>query len=75
MTSPLDILKKGLKVLRKWVASRKTQLEADLKAGKTISAEEEWLDGAGNLVNEEHVVQVLDNGSDYERGLKRPTRL
>jgi hypothetical protein len=72
MTSPLNILKKGLKALRKRVASRKTQLEADLKAGKTISAEEEeWLDGAGNLVDEEHVVQVLDNGSDYERGLER----
>ena len=52
----------------------KTQLEADLKARKTISAEEEWLDhGARNLVDEERVVaevQVLDNGSDYERGLE-----
>ena len=69
MIKPLDILKKGLTALKKRVASRKTQLEADLKAGKTISAEEEeWLyHGAGNLVDEERVVEVLDNGFDYER--------
>ena len=59
--------------MKKRVSSRKTQLEADLKAGKTISAEEEeWLDhGAGNFVDEERVVEVFDNGSDYERGLER----
>ena len=68
----IDILKKGLKTLQKRVASRKAQLEADLKAGNIISAEdEEWLDGAGNLINEERVVEVLDNESDYERGLEK----
>ena len=71
--SMIDILKKGLKALKKGIASRKTRLEADLKAGKTISAEdEEWLDhGAGNLIDEERVVDFLDNESDYERGLER----
>ena len=60
----IDVLKKGLKTLKKRVASRKTQLEADLKAGNIISAEdEEWLDGAENLVDEERVVEALDNES------------
>ena len=46
----IDVLKKGLKFLKKHVAaSRKEQLEADIKAGNFISAEdEEWLDGVGN---------------------------
>ena len=66
----VDVHKKGLKFLKKRVASRKEQLEADLKAGKSISAEdEEWLDGAGNLIDEERVVEVLDNVSDYKDGL------
>jgi hypothetical protein len=39
--SMIDVLKKGLKFLRKRVASRKEQLEADLKAGNFISAEDE----------------------------------
>ena len=60
----IDVLKKGLKTLKKHVASCKTQLEADLKAGNIISAEEEeWLDGAGNLVDEERVIKALDNES------------
>ena len=41
----IDVLKKGLKTLKKRVASHKTQLEANLKAGNIISADdEEWLD-------------------------------
>ena len=70
-SSMIDV-KKGLKLLKKRVASRKTQLETDLKAGKIISAEdEEWLDGAGNLIDEERVVEILDDESDYERGLEK----
>ena len=49
-TSPsmVDVLKKGLKTLKKRVASRKTQLKANLKAGNIISADdEEWLDASG----------------------------
>lgn len=68
----IDVLKKGLKTLKKRVALRKAQLEADLKAGKIISAEdEEWLDGAGNLIDEECVVERFDNESDYERSLEK----
>ena len=55
----INVLKKGLKLLKKSVASCKYQLKANLKAGNFISAEnEEWLDGAGNLnhlIDEEHV--------------------
>lgn len=36
--SMIDVVKKGLKLLKKRVASRKTQLETDLKAGKYISS-------------------------------------
>ena len=46
-TSPsmIDVLKKGLKTLKKCIASHKTQLKANLKAGNIISADdEEWLD-------------------------------
>ena len=67
----IDVLKKGLKFLRKRVVSRKEQLEADLKAGNFISAvDEEWLVGVGNLIDKERVVEVLDNESDYEKGLE-----
>ena len=30
-----------------------------------------WLDGAGNLVDEEHLVELLDIEPDYERGLEK----
>ena len=73
-TSPsmIDVLKKGLKTLKKHITSHKTQLEANLKAGNIISADdEEWLDGAGNLVDEEHVVELLDIEPDYKRGLEK----
>ena len=63
----INVLKKGLKTLKKRVASRKIQLEADLKVGNIVSTEdEEWLDGAGNLIDEERVVEVL--GDDAPLG-------
>ena len=68
----IDVLKKGLKFLTKHVASRKTQLEANLKAGNIISADDkERLDGAGNLIDEERVVEPFDIEPDYERGLEK----
>ena len=53
-TSPskINVLKKGLKTLKKRVASRKTQLGAF-------------------FFDEERVVEVLDNESDYEMGLEK----
>jgi hypothetical protein len=72
MTKPLDILKVGLLALRKIMESRKRKLEANLQANQSISeSDEAWLDGAGNLVDEEHVIDVLENASNYERGLER----
>ncbi|KAI6158887.1 hypothetical protein EDD17DRAFT_1617570 [Pisolithus thermaeus] len=51
---PTDTLKKGLEKLQDQIRVRKASLEATLKANKTISAaDEEWLDNAGNLVDEE----------------------
>ena len=41
-TSPsmINVLKKGLKTLKKHIASCKTQLEVNLKAGNIISADD-----------------------------------
>lgn len=44
----------------------------ELKAGRSISeADTEWLDGEGNLVDEEHVVGALEDASDYEQYIKQ----
>ncbi|KIK80403.1 hypothetical protein PAXRUDRAFT_158811, partial [Paxillus rubicundulus Ve08.2h10] len=46
----------------------KAALKAALKANQPISeVDEEWLDNAGNLVDEERVVDELDKALDYER--------
>ncbi|KAI6010480.1 hypothetical protein PISMIDRAFT_23586 [Pisolithus microcarpus 441] len=59
---PVDVLQKGLAMLRNQICSQKATLEANLKANKCISeADEEWLDNAGNLVDKECVVEKLDN--------------
>jgi hypothetical protein len=34
-------------------------------------SDEEWLDGEGNLIDEERVLELLENASNYERGLER----
>lgn len=65
---PLDLLIKGLTMLRHQVQERKAKLTTELKAGWSISdADEVWLDGEGNLVDEERVVEVLKNAHDYEQ--------
>lgn len=69
---PIEILKKGLKQLQNQIGEQKSLLEAKLKANQSISEIDlDWLDNAGNLVDEERVVEALDNASDYERGLER----
>ena len=51
---PLDSLKQGLKKLQDQTHGRKAMLEATLRAKQVISeADEEWLDNAGNLVDED----------------------
>ena len=58
-----------LQALQKVTETQKRKLEANLQANQSISkSDETWLDGAGNLVYEEHVINVLENASDYERG-------
>ncbi|KAF8131079.1 hypothetical protein EV363DRAFT_1165656, partial [Boletus edulis] len=52
-------------------SAHKSALEAALKARQPIlEANEEWLDNAGNLVNEEHVVDQLDRAADFGSALK-----
>jgi SOS response regulatory protein OraA/RecX len=69
---PLEVLKKGLKLLQKQVKTRKDKLQAQLAEKKTISPQdEEWLDQDANLVNEQKLLDDLEKASDYERGLDR----
>ena len=68
----VSILKKGLKKLQDQTWDRKVTLEATLKGHESISEiDEEWLDNAGNLVNEECLVDELDKALDYESALKK----
>ena len=63
------MLKKGLKALRKQDDTQKLKIQADLDAQKRITeSDEEWLDGEGNLVDEERVIDQLENASDYDEG-------
>ena len=69
---PVEILKQGLKKLQDQTYSRKAVLEAALKARQPISeVDEEWLDNAGNLVDEEQVVDKLDKALDFDSALKQ----
>jgi hypothetical protein len=57
--TPIDVLKKGLKTLRKQIDARKLKIQADLNAQKSITeSDEAWLDGEGNLVDEEPMKNV-----------------
>ncbi|KAG8215563.1 hypothetical protein J3R82DRAFT_7406 [Butyriboletus roseoflavus] len=67
---PVEVLKKGLIKLRHQIQEWKAKLEIELKAGQLISeSDENWLNGDGNLIDNKRVVEILDNASDYERGL------
>jgi hypothetical protein len=71
MTIPFISLKRGLQTLQDQDQAQKSQIEADLKANKLLTqSDEKWLDGEGNLVDKEHVVQELKNASDYEWALQ-----
>ena len=74
MEPAIKILEKGLAKLRQQVQGQKAKLEAKLKAGKPISdIDEEWLDGAGNLADEEQVFDILIHASDLLRFLSSLT--
>ena len=56
--------------MKKEVEECRERLQKELKAKQKISEEDEaWLDGAGNLVDEECVIQLLRDAVDYEKGL------
>ena len=70
--NPLDMLKKGLSKLKDSIKERKGNLLACLNRKEKISDEdEEWLDNASNVVDEEAVVdfELQENASDCEHGL------
>ena len=63
----LGVLLRGLQKLKKDVKECSERLQEELKAKQNISKEDEaWLDGAGNLVDEEHVIDA-----DYQKGLEQ----
>jgi len=52
-------------VLKQEVQTRKVSLEAKLQWKEKLSgADEEWLDGEGNVVGEEHVINALETASN-----------
>jgi hypothetical protein len=70
ITRPLDILKKGLDKLSQRIKKRKDELSKQLSQKEAISpADEQWLDNEGNTVDEQRVLEVLEDASDYEQGV------
>ena len=68
--SPLVTIRNGLKKLENQHKEKKERLLTLLKEKKTISEEDQnWLDGAGNLVDEVHILGVLEKAPDYKTGL------
>jgi len=72
MKHEVNILKKGLKKLQDETCTCKAALEAALKAKQQLSAaDEEWIDNAGNLVNEVRIVDGLEKAANYEDAFNR----
>ena len=70
--SALQILHKGLTIYISQIKDRREVLIAKLSRKETLSpADEEWLDNVGNTVDEQRILDILDDASDYERGMKR----
>ena len=72
-STPLEVLRKGLKVLTDRVKTKEA-LEAQLAERKAISSQddEQRLDHEANLlVDERRVLEALENASDYERDFAR----
>ena len=68
---PLEVLKKGLTKLSQKTKTKQDELTAKLSRSKTIlSADEQWLDHDGNLIDEQHVLDILESASDYDRGVE-----
>ncbi|KAF8268016.1 hypothetical protein EI94DRAFT_1801026 [Lactarius quietus] len=67
--NPLDILKRGLFLLKKRYVARKAELQA--KWDKLTAEDEHWLDHEANLVDEDLVLEALEPASDYERSVSQ----
>ena len=62
---PLDVLKKGLKLLQHRVKAKREEIQARLADKKSISSQEEkWLDNEANLVDEQQVLDTLEKASE-----------
>jgi hypothetical protein len=71
MANSLNSLILGLQIIQSQVQDQKLRLMADMRAGKKLTeSEEEWLDHAGNLVDEERIVELLKNASDYQKAFE-----
>ena len=72
MAGNVELLKKGFAALQKHVTTRKTSIQDRLEKQEPIDDEDNaWLDGPANLVDEQQALELLENASDYGRGLSR----
>jgi hypothetical protein len=66
-----ELLIEGRKAIQKSVEARATQLKKQLNDGKKISTtDEEWLDGGGNLVDEDCALESLRDSTDLVRDIE-----
>jgi hypothetical protein len=62
MANTIVILKRGLLALQKQTQVWRLELQKDLREKRKISEiDEEWLDGTGNLVDEEQLISIMYN--------------
>ena len=70
--NPLQVLKRGLSKLKETVKKWKDSLLLQLQEQQKISLDDEgWLDQEANFVDEEALVDMLENASDYEHALSK----
>ena len=69
---PISTLKKGLAQFSKKIKARKDKLMDMLAKNEKISDDDEhWLDHEANTVDEQHVLDILEAASDYEKEVGR----
>ncbi len=67
---PLDILKKGFAKLTQTIKKKRDDLNMKLSQQEDISsADEQWLDNEGNIIDEQRILEKLESASDYETGV------
>ncbi|KAF8218482.1 hypothetical protein L208DRAFT_1350977 [Tricholoma matsutake] len=68
--NPLQVLKGGLSKLKETVKKWKESLLLWLQEWQKISSEDEdWLNQEANFVDEEALIDILENASDYKCAL------